>query len=181
MNDLHAAMKRVSVKISLLLTGFVGIALVYANWPMTPLPAGTKADSVIVLKSERKLLLLQNNRKIKEYEIALGGEPRGKKTREGDERTPEGNYILDYRNPRSQAHLSLHISYPDPNDIAVARAKGVNPGGAIMIHGIRNGLGYMGRLHRLVDWTDGCVGVTNPEMEEIWRCVPDGTPILIRP
>jgi murein L,D-transpeptidase YafK len=161
--------------------GLAGALFLYANWPITPLPAGTKADSVLVLKKERRLILMRNAREIKEYSIVLGGEPEGKKTREGDQRTPEGRYILDYRNPRSQAHLSLHISYPNENDIVEARARGVRPGGAIMIHGIHQGYGYFGRLHRLIDWTDGCVGVTNDEIEEIWRCVPDGTPIEIRP
>jgi murein L,D-transpeptidase YafK len=174
-------MKRKLLSVIGIIIGFVGVISIYANWPMAPLPLGTKADSVLVLKGERKLILLRNNKKVKEYSIALGGNPTGKKIMEGDERTPEGSYKLDYRNPNSIAHLSIHISYPDQNDISQARAKGVSPGGVVMIHGLPKGFGYLGRLHRLLDWTDGCIGVTNPEMEEIWRCVPGGAPIEIRP
>jgi murein L,D-transpeptidase YafK len=174
-------MKRKLLSVMGVIVGVVGVIFTYANWPMTRLPAGTKADSVLVLKGERKLILLRDNQRIKEYSIALGGDPIGKKIREGDERTPEGRYKLDYRNQDSIAHLSIRISYPDRNDIAQARAKGVSPGGALMIHGLPNGYGYFGRLHRLMDWTDGCIGVTNPEMEEIWRCVPEDAPIEIRP
>jgi len=174
-------MKRKLLSGTFVVAGFIGVIFTYANWPMARLPAGTKADSVLVLKGDRKLVLLLNNQKIKAYPIALGGNPIGKKIMEGDERTPEGRYKLDYRNPNSIAHLSIRISYPDQNDVAQARAKGVSPGGAVMIHGLPNGFGYFGRLHRLLDWTDGCIGVTNPEMEEIWRCVPEGAPIEIRP
>jgi murein L,D-transpeptidase YafK len=174
-------MKRKLLLVICVVAGLAGIIFIYANWPMATLPLGAKADSVLVLKGERKLILLQNNQKIKEYTISLGSNPTGKKVMEGDERTPEGLYKLDYRNPNSIAHLSIHISYPDQNDLSHARAKGVSPGGAVMIHGLPNWLGYFGRLHRLWDWTDGCIGVTNPEMEEIWRCVPDGAPIEIRP
>ena len=174
-------MKRKHLSAISIIAGLFGVIFIYANWPIRSLPAGTKADSVLVLKRERKLILLRNNQQIKEYSIALGGNPTGKKIMEGDERTPEGHYKLDYRNQNSIAHLSIRISYPDQNDVARARAKGVSPGGAVMVHGIRNGYGYLGRLHRLIDWTDGCVGVTNLEMEEIWRCVPEGAPIEIRP
>jgi murein L,D-transpeptidase YafK len=174
-------MKRKLLSAISVIAGFVGVIFIYANWPIRSLPAGAKADSVLVLKRERKLILLRNNQHIKEYSIALGGDPTGKKIKEGDERTPEGRYKLDYRNRNSVAHLSIHISYPDQNDVAQARAKGVSPGGAVMIHGLPNGYGFFGRLHRLIDWTDGCVGVSNPEIEEIWRCVPEGAPIEIRP
>ena len=103
----------------------------------------------------------------------------GHKQSEGDERTPEGRYIIDWRNPRSIAHLSLHISYPDEEDVAAAREAGRAPGGNIMIHGLPNGWGALGPLHRVLDWTDGCIAVTNEEMREIWSKVPDGTPIEI--
>ena len=174
-------MKRKLLLVTGVIAGLAGVIFIYANRPMATLPLSAKADSVLVLKGERKLILLLKNQKIKEYPISLGGNPAGKKVMEGDERTPEGLYKLDYRNPNSVAHLSIHVSYPDQNDLSQARAKGVSPGGAVMIHGLPNGLGYFGRLHRLWDWTDGCIGVTNPEMEEIWRCVPDGAPIEIRP
>jgi murein L,D-transpeptidase YafK len=156
--------------------------LPWANRPdAPPLPTDARADQVVVDKTARTLSLLADGRVLKTYPVSLGGAPAGHKRREGDERTPEGRYVLDYRNPDSFAHLSLHVSYPDSADVARARAEGVPPGGMIMVHGIRNGLGWMGRLHRLVDWTDGCIAVTNGEMDEIWRAVPDGTPIEIRP
>jgi murein L,D-transpeptidase YafK len=133
------------------------------------------------LKSERRLLLLRGEETLKAYTVVLGREPRGRKMREGDGRTPEGSYHLDWRNPKSRFHLSLHVSYPNESDRARAAAAGVPPGGDIMIHGLRNGLGWIGKLHRFVDWTDGCIAVTSHEIEEIWRAVDDGTPIEIRP
>ena len=146
-----------------------------------PLRAGASADRVVVDKRARTLTLLNHGTVLKRYRVSLGGAPEGHKQREGDERTPEGLYRLDRRNPRSSAHLALHISYPDSADVARARAQGVDPGGLIMVHGITNRLGWLGRLHRSVDWTDGCVAVTNWEMDEIWRAVPVGTPIEIHP
>ncbi len=147
---------------------------------MTSLPAGAKADSVVVLKGNRELILYADGKLLKTYPVSLGGVPLGHKQREGDERTPEGKYRIDWRNPNSAFHLSLHISYPNSDDKARARERGANPGGDIMIHGIRNGFGWIGRLHRWIDWTNGCISVTNEEMREIWRAVPNGTPIEIR-
>lgn len=156
--------------------------LLWANRPDSPpLPGDARADRVLVDKSGRTLALLRGGRTLKTYRVSLGGSPEGHKRREGDERTPEGRYLLDYRNPNSAAHLALHVSYPDSADVARAAARGVPPGGMIMIHGIWNGLGWIGRMHRWVDWTDGCIAVTNREMDEIWRAVPTGTPIEIRP
>jgi len=146
-----------------------------------PLAAGAVADRVVVEKGARTLTLLRGGTVLKRYRVSLGGAPVGHKQREGDERTPEGLYRLDRRNPHSSAHLSLHISYPDTADVARAQAQGADPGGLIMVHGITNGLGWVGKLHRLADWTDGCVAVTDWEMDEIWRAVPVGTPIEIRP
>lgn len=149
--------------------------------PREALPPGARADRILVLKGERKLVLLKNGAEVKSFRIALGGNPVGHKTREGDSRTPEGVYTIDYRNQRSAYHLSLHISYPNDADRAAAKAAGVKPGGDIMIHGIRNGMGWLGEMHRRFDWTDGCIAVTDREIEEIWAAVPDGTPIEIRP
>ena len=146
-----------------------------------PLPSETRADMVVVDKRARTLTLFRGGEALRSYPVSLGGDPVGHKRREGDERTPEGRYVLDYRNPASAAHRSLHVSYPDSADVARARAEGVPPGGMIMVPGIVNGLGWLGRLHRLWDWTDGCIAVTNAEMDELWRAVPDGTPIEIRP
>jgi len=170
--------RSIAAAASLLLTaGLLG----WANAPDGPLPAGAVADRVVVDKSERTLTLLRRGAVLKTYRVSLGGEPAGPKRREGDERTPEGVYRLDYRKADSSAHRALHISYPDSADAARAKAEGADPGGLIMVHGITNGLGWIGRLHRVMDWTDGCVAVTNREMDEIWRAVPTGTPIEIRP
>jgi len=138
-------------------------------------------DRIVVDKSDRQLELFAGNALVRQYRVALGREPIGPKLQEGDNRTPEGRYLIDRRNPDSAFHRSLHISYPNADDQLRAKALSVEPGGDIMIHGIRNGLGWLGRLHRLRDWTRGCIAVTNAEIEEIWHLVPDGTPIDIQP
>jgi murein L,D-transpeptidase YafK len=145
------------------------------------LPVNTRADRVIVLKAERKLILMRGGRELKSYRIALGGEPVGPKTRLGDHKTPEGVYVLDRRNPKSGFYRAIHISYPDARDRARAQKLGVSPGGDIFLHGLPNGYGWIGKAHRAKDWTDGCIAVTNQEMDEIWRAVPNETPIEIRP
>lgn len=142
-------------------------------------PADQQADAIHVDKSDRLLTLLRNGEPIRTYQISMGRNPEGHKTQEGDERTPEGTYEIDWRNPHSIAHLSLHISYPNANDLAQAEARGVSPGGNIMIHGILNGWGFLGPLQRHWDWTNGCIAVTNAEIREIWSLVPNGTPITI--
>jgi murein L,D-transpeptidase YafK len=142
---------------------------------------GTHVDRVVVLKKERTLELLSKGKAIKTYKVALGGEPLGAKTREGDHKTPEGSYVLDSRNAHSQFYKSIHISYPSARDRAAARALGVSPGGDVFVHGLPNGYGFVGSSHRLKDWTDGCIAVTNDEIDEIWAAVADGTPIEIRP
>ncbi len=145
------------------------------------LPKGIRANKIIVLKEERKLILYQGDQVLKTYRISLGSQPIGAKTTQGDGRTPEGRYRICARNPHSRYYLSFKISYPAPRDRTVARKRGVKPGGDIMIHGLPNKLGFLGRSHRFMDWTDGCIAVTNKEMDELWRAVPLGTPIEIRP
>jgi murein L,D-transpeptidase YafK len=140
-----------------------------------------KADEVLVLKKEHTLTLLSKGKAIQTYKVALGGSPVGAKERQGDHKTPEGHYILDRRNPNSQYYKSIHVSYPNEADRKKAGSRGVSPGGDIMIHGLPNGYGKVGAMHRLHDWTDGCIAVTDSEMDEIWKLVPDGTPIEIRP
>ena len=125
--------------------------------------------------------LLRNGRVLRTYLIALGGNPVGHKQREGDRRTPEGRYTISARNPKSSYHLSLRISYPNEADREHALKIGASPGGDIMIHGLPNNLPKLGAAHREYDWTDGCIAVTNEEIEEIWSLVPDGTPIQIEP
>jgi murein L,D-transpeptidase YafK len=156
--------------------------LTWANAPDSPpLPPGAVADRVVVAKHAHTLTLMRGTRPLKTYRVSLGPHPRGQKEREGDGRTPEGLYRLDSRNAHSGMHLALHVSYPDSAAVAHAKVLGVSPGGLIMVHGIRNGLGWIGRMHRWVDWTNGCVAVTDREMDEIWRAVPTGTPVEIRP
>lgn len=140
-----------------------------------------KADHIKIDKSERRLDLMKNGKRIRSYRISLGGNPVGHKQREGDSRTPEGKYIIDWRNPKSKYHLSLHISYPNREDRARAKKKGVSPGGDIMIHGLPNGWVAAGPALAGVDWTDGCIAVDNWAIEEIWEAVPNGTPITIHP
>ena len=118
---------------------------------------------------------------LKTYKVALGSVPVGPKQVEGDHKTPEGDYLIDAKNAHSQFHLSLHISYPSAADQQRARSMGARPGGAIMIHGLARPFAYLGPLHRQTDWTDGCVAVTNAEIEEIWKLVPVGTRVEIRP
>ena len=143
--------------------------------------ANVKADRVIVLKQERTLHLINHGKIFKTYKVALGGDPVGHKVQLGDHRTPEGNYVLDRRNIRSKFYKSIHISYPNVADEANAKKLNVSPGGDVFLHGLPNGYGWVGSRHRLKDWTDGCIAVTNDEMDEIWQLVPDGTPIEIKP
>jgi murein L,D-transpeptidase YafK len=140
-----------------------------------------KTDKVLVLKKERTLTLLAKGQVLKTYKVALGGTPVGAKTRQGDHKTPEGTYVLDHRNAASQYHRALHISYPNARDRAQAAKQNVSPGGDVFVHGLPNGYGWVGKGHRVKDWTDGCIAVTDEEIEEIWRLVPDSTPIEIRP
>lgn len=136
---------------------------------------------VLIEKSERRLSLISKDKVLKSYRIALGGDPKGPKQREGDNKTPEGIYVIDSRNRDSAFHQSLHISYPNEKDRKRAKEIGVSPGGNIMIHGIKNGLSWVGDLHREIDWTKGCIAVTDEEIEEIARLVPNGTTVEIRP
>ena len=139
------------------------------------------ADKVLIEKKERRLTLLSNGEVIKTYKIALGGNPVGPKERQGDNKTPEGLYTIESRNRNSGYYLSLRISYPNEKDKKRARELGVSPGGDIMIHGIKNGLSWVGSVHSKFDWTKGCIAVTDEEMDEIDRLVPDGTVVEILP
>ena len=140
-----------------------------------------RADRVIVIKHERKLKLMNAGKVLKTYSVALGGAPTGPKERQGDHRTPEGVYILDSRNSHSHFYKAIHISYPNADDRKRAARLGVSPGGDIFLHGLPNGYAFVGAAHRLHDWTDGCIAVSNSEIDEIWSLVPNGTPIEIKP
>jgi tetratricopeptide (TPR) repeat protein len=139
------------------------------------------ADRILIEKKQRRLTLFSKGEVLKTYRIALGGNPDGPKERQGDNKTPEGTYFIDSRNKDSRYHLSLHISYPNDKDKRRAKELGVSPGGDIMIHGLKNGFSWIGDYHTEVDWTKGCIAVTDEEIEEIGKVVPNGTVVEIRP
>lgn len=149
--------------------------LVFAAWAAEP----GAVDRIVVDKSERRMDLMSGGAVVRSYEIALGSAPAGDKQQEGDGKTPEGRYVIEGRNPASAFHRSLKISYPDSADRAAAAERGVSPGGDIFIHGAPNGWLLPGQPPG--DWTRGCIAVTKGEIEEIWRLVPDGTPVEIEP
>ncbi|MEQ8244280.1 MAG: L,D-transpeptidase family protein [Fulvivirga sp.] len=160
------------ILILLLLSSLLG----YNYWPEDSLPEDIIAAKLVVHKSQRILELWSKNEIIKTYKISLGQNPVGHKEQEGDSKTPEGVYYINDKNPNSQFYLNLGISYPNAND----KKNAANPGGDIKVHGLRNGIGFIGKLHRLLDWTDGCIAVTNAEIEELYRTVEIGTPIEIK-
>ena len=139
------------------------------------------ADSIVVEKRLRRMTLYFNGLPVKRYGVALGRNPTGRKLQIGDFRTPEGIYFIEGRNPQSKYYRSLRISYPDVLDRLRAQSLGLEAGGDIMIHGLPTGRELMGASHRRTDWTEGCIAVTNQELDEIWRAIPDGAPIEIKP
>lgn len=138
-------------------------------------------DRILIEKQARRLMLIAHGTVLKSYRIALGGNPVGPKERQGDNKTPEGIYTIDAHNRDSAYHRSLRISYPNGNDMKRARELGVAPGGDIMIHGIKNGFSWVGDGHTEFDWTQGCIAVTDEEIEEIIKVAPIGTVVEIRP
>ena len=139
------------------------------------------ADKVIVDKGDRKLYLMKNGEAFRTFDVALGIRPIGDKQHEGDFRTPEGRYLLDTRNPNSEFFLSIHVSYPNGQDIGEAKSKGLDPGGAIMIHGQPNSPTRSEAYYRTQNWTNGCIAVSNSDMIDIWLMTDNDTPIEIRP
>jgi len=150
-------------------------------YPEKRLPAGTRIDRLVVHKERRTMEAYNGKVLVKEYTISLGREPRGAKQREGDKRTPEGHYIINARNAGSGYHKNLGISYPNAGDRLRARQQGVSPGGDVKIHGLRNGDGYIGKFHRLRDWTAGCIAVTDEEVDELYAHVVPNAEIIIYP
>jgi murein L,D-transpeptidase YafK len=149
--------------------------------PTNSVESNQIADRIVVMKSARTMTLESNGHALKTYKVALGGEPIGAKERQGDHKTPEGEYVVDAKNAQSQFYLALHISYPNAVDRARARKLGASPGGDVEIHGLGKKFGWIGARHRLSDWTDGCVAVTNEEIEEIFKMVPVGTRVELKP
>jgi murein L,D-transpeptidase YafK len=142
---------------------------------------GKKADRIVIVKAARTMTLMSGSEVLKTYKVALGGQPVGTKEREGDHKTPEGIYSVAAKIEHSQFHHGLLISYPNAADRERARKRGVKPGGAIEIHGLGEKFGWVGAAHRATDWTDGCIAVTNEEIDEIWPLVAVGTVVEIRP
>lgn len=174
-------MLKLTFRIFLFLGATCGLTLFCLRHEWQSLPLDARADRIVVEKAARRLTLLRGDTVLKTYRVALGRSPVGSKQQEGDHRTPEGGYLIDRHKLDSDFHRALHISYPNPHDSAAAAARGVSPGGDIMIHGLPNGRGWIGKLHRKSDWTAGCIAVTDAQIEEISRAVADGTPIEIRP
>jgi murein L,D-transpeptidase YafK len=165
---------------------FAGFAVLLLSWASVretfsgALAQDVRADFVLVEKSRHTLTLYSHGQPLRTYRVALGRGGLDAKQREGDGRTPEGRYRIDRHLPNSAFHRALHISYPSAEDVKAAGIRHVAPGGAIMIHGLRNGFGWIGAWHRTIDWTNGCVALTDSEIEEISRAVPDGTIVEIR-
>ena len=157
------------------------IVLVYYSFPDKKLDTSTKIDKILVLKHKRLLTVYSNGVALKSYKISLGGVPVGKKEFEGDQKTPEGIYSINDKNPNSDYHLNLAVSYPNEADSLYALKFGKSAGGEIKIHGLPNGYGFVGKFQRFQDWTLGCIALTNSEIEELFYNVPMGTQIEIVP
>ena len=172
-------MRKVIVSLTIFLFGIM--CFLYSLPPKNKMNTNfKKINKVLVLKSKREMYLMEKGVVVKTYKIALGDDPIGHKVKEGDEKTPEGMYVLDYRNDKSSCYKSIHISYPNAQDKLKAKQLNVSPGGFIMIHGLHPNIKALGKAHSLYDWTDGCIGVTNQEMDQIWNLVENGIPIEIR-
>jgi len=168
-----------TIKLIFVLVLFCSLSPVVAGQTISA--SEKKVDRIVIVKSTRTMTLLHGGQAIKTYKVALSAHSIGGKERVGDDKTPEGLYTVDWKNAQSKFHLALHISYPNAADRERARKLGVNPGGEIEIHGIGAKYGYLGALHRQTDWTAGCIAVTNEEIDEIWKIVPVGTTVEIKP
>ncbi len=158
-----------------------GVAVVSAANTTSPMGAATAGvDRIVVDKLNHRMTLERAGRTVRVYKVALGRGGLKPKSVEGDGRVPDGVYRIIERKVDSRYHLALRIGYPLPTQIVAARARGVDPGGDVMIHGLPNGFGWIGGLHRIIDWTAGCIAVTDAEMDEIWQLVPIGTTVEIR-
>ena len=176
-------MKRVARRLAwLMLAAALGVLaarlfLPPARMPLPPLTG--EVERIVIEKAARRMSLIQNGKTVRSYRIALGFTPDGDKQRQGDGKTPEGEFTIDRRNDRSAFHLSLGLDYPRAEDRAEAARAAVDPGGDIFIHGQPDALSEGFRLGG--DWTAGCVALTNAEMREIWQVAPLGTKVEIHP
>ena len=176
-----AWMKRSLVPFGLFVVCGLVLSAYAESRPDSPTQKSENADSILILKKDHVMELLASGKVIRTYKVALGSGGLAAKVREGDARTPEGRYIIDAKYEHSSYHKALHVSYPSAEDRRRAARLGVSPGGAIMIHGLPNGKGWVGARHRLFDWTLGCIAVTDEEIDEVWNLVPVGTPVEIDP
>ncbi len=167
--------------ILILIIGIFGYGLFVLAKPFKPIDTNIQIQKIVVIKHKRTLQLIAGDSIIKTYKISLGRNPKGNKEYEGDKKTPVGQYFINDKNPTSKYHKNLGISYPNKQDIENAKKIGKNPGGQIKIHGIKNGFGWIGKFHLLMDWTAGCIALTNKEIDELYNIVKIDTPIEILP
>jgi murein L,D-transpeptidase YafK len=170
-------MKRTVLILFFLVLGLIS----YYLYPEEKLPNNILIDKLVVFKSDRLLHAYSKGDLIKSYKISLGGKPIGHKVCENDNKTPEGIYFITDKNANSGYHKNLHISYPNKSDKLNARKLGLQPGGGIKIHGLKNNLGFLGRIHRWYDWTEGCIAITDNEIDELFNAVKIGAEINIKP
>lgn len=156
------------------------LAILFLDLPLLG-HAQQKADLVVVKKSESRLYLEHAGKAFVSFKLAFGGQPKGHKERVGDKRTPEGSYVLDSKNAGSAFYRAIHISYPNTQDRAHAQARGEDPGGLIMVHVQKNGFSWLSPITQLFNWTDGCIALSNKDMDAVWSAVDVGTPIQILP
>ena len=162
-----------------MLIGILIFLPIYYVYPYSPMSKNVVIDKIVVFKSDHKLLAFSKNILIKTFHIAIGKGGAGDKQFEGDQKTPEGEYLINSKNANSGFHKNLGISYPSPQDIIEARKLGKSAGAEIKIHGLKNRQGYIGKFQRWRDWTNGCIGLTNEEIDDLYAHTPIGTPILI--
>lgn len=179
MSELNRSSIMKSFLLTALLAGVLALAIYYF-FPYHPMAKGTVVDKIVVLKSKRQLLAYSHGALVKTYTVALGGNPVGAKQYEGDNKTPEGIYTINDKNPYSAYHKNLGVSYPNKQDIANAAKAGKSAGGEIKIHALRNDRGYIHKFQRWKDWTYGCMALTNEEIDDLYAHTPVGTVIEIR-
>lgn len=159
--------------------GTLAVVAIYYWFPYSPMPAGTRIDKLVVLKSKRQMLAYEKGKLVKTFPVSLGRSPVGAKEFEGDKKTPEGTYFISGKNPYSDYHKNLGISYPNQQDLRKAKQLGKPAGGDIKIHALRNGQGFIGKFHRWRDWTLGCIALTNEEIDDLYAHTAVGTPVVI--
>lgn len=168
-------------KISLFIASILLLALTYNYYPEPKLARGASVDSLVVYKAENKMAVFERGKLLKTYKVSFGASPTGHKEFEGDEKTPEGIYTINDKNPNSGYHKNLGVSYPNKMDMENARKLGKPAGGDIKIHGLRNGIGFIHKFQRWFNWTNGCIALTNNEVDELYSSVKIGAKINIKP